>query len=781
MRIYRPTRQEYDNVPRAKGISPRLAALLYNRGCKTAQEMERFLNPSADQLFDPMLYVDMDKAVERIRAAMDRGETICVFGDYDTDGVAAAAILYHSLREAGAKVSYRIPSRHGEGYGLSFSAVTELAEDGTTLIITVDNGVKANEEITLAKTYGMDVVVTDHHKCGESLPVCAAVLCHTRADNTYPNPDLAGAGVALKLCEALFGRETAAKYIPLAGLATVADMVPLLGENRALAALALRMINRGSARWDWGSWGNISTEAAAPFVPGIFPLALRLGSTRQDAWTRRGICVELLCTDDAVRAEEIAEKLEKLNQLRQAEESRITQEAVARIEEMDLTEQRSIVLLDESWNVGVVGIAASRIASRYYRPTLLLTQRDGLLTGSARSIDGVDLYGALAANAAYFLRYGGHAYAAGVTMEPDKLADLSEALEATLAELPAELFLPRTFYECEAELKELTLDLADELAQLAPFGEGNPRPTFRTDGLLLNGLRRMGSDASHLKANAMKGGCFGKVVAFGMGNRFEEINDMERCDIVYAVDVNEWNGMRSLQMRAEEIRGTGIADPHKYLLRHSEKFADAFCRNISYNSCYVHGEIDEKEALVEFLQPFAGTLILAFTQEGAQDLLDALAQKSMDGLPVSFFNNHRTPAAYHEVVLAPVLDKLTISRFERILLYDCGDAGVIARLKELAPGARIAAGHHRKSGIAFSRNDAAAFYRALAAARRSFHSREELLDYLAQATGHPRHEARLAANIFMELGFMKSEGNVMLLESEGRRDLMDSPTFAKLR
>ena len=251
-----------------------------------------------------MLYVDMDKAVSRIRTAMDRGETICVFGDYDTDGVAAAAILYHSLWEAGAKVSYRIPSRHGEGYGMSACAVTELAEEGIALIITVDNGVKANGEIALAKTYGMDVVVTDHHKCGESLPVCAAVLCHTRADNTYPNPDLAGAGVALKLCEALFGREKAAKYIPLAGLATVADMVPLLGENRGSSrAGPSDESTGGSARWDSAYWENTSTQAPAPLFPGTFPLALRRGSTRRDAWTRAGICVELLCTDDAVRAE----------------------------------------------------------------------------------------------------------------------------------------------------------------------------------------------------------------------------------------------------------------------------------------------------------------------------------------------------------------------------------------------------------------------------------------------------------------------------------------------
>ncbi len=781
MRIYQATRQQYDDVPRAEGMTPRLAALLYNRGCKTAQEMERFLNPSEEQLFDATRFLDMDKAVERIRTAIDKGERICIFGDYDTDGVAATAILYDSMRKAGATVAYRIPSRRGDGYGLSKNAVEELAQEGTALVITVDNGVKANEEIALAKTYEIDVVVTDHHQCGESLPVCAAVLCATRGDNTYPNRDLAGAGVALKLCEALFGRETARKYIPLAGLATVADMVPLLGENRALAALALKMINREECPLGLTVLGNHVNDGSRAFGSRDFSFGFAPRINAAGRMEEAGICVELLCTDDGARAFEIAEKLEEFNRLRQAEESRITEEAVARIEETDLTERRSIVLFDQSWNVGVVGIAASRIATRYFRPTLLLTQRDGLLTGSARSIEGVDLYGALATNAAHFVRFGGHAYAAGVTLEPDRLKDFQTDLETTLSDLPAEFFLPRTFYECEAELEELTLDLADELALLAPFGEGNPLPTFRTDGLLMSGLRRIGSDATHLKAKASKGGRFGEVIAFGMGYRFEEISDMERCDMVYAVDVNEWNGMRSLQMRAQEIRGTLIADSRQYVLRHGEKFADAFCRNLAYNSCGVRVETDERETLAAFLQPCAGTLILAFTPQGAQDLLDALADKAMSGLPVSFFKTHKSPAAYHEVVLAPALDALDISRFRRILLYDCADSGVIARLQELAPGAKIAAGRHRQFKVAFSREDAAVFYRAVAATGRSFHSLEELLDYLARVTGRPRHEAKLSADIFMELGLMRLEGDVALLSSEERRDLMDSPTFAKLK
>ena len=787
MLIYELSSVISENIPQTPGISGRLRSLLYARGAKTPEEMEQFLHPGEGQFCDPFDFKDMDMAAERIRAAVGN-EKICVFGDYDADGVCATAILADCIRSMGADVIYRIPSRHEEGYGLSIAAVERLKEEGVGLIVTVDNGVKAYGEIDRCRELGMDVVVTDHHRCDGRIPECCAVVCHTRDDNTYPNRDLCGAGIAWKLAEALTGRENAKRYLPIAAIATMADVVPLLGENRAIVALGLNMINEANCCMGIKALGRAVNEKNDTFAARdlSFGFAPRLNAAgrMEDA----SICVELLCTSDMHRADEIARRLDELNRLRQKEESSIVDEAAEMAEQADLTTDRCIVLKSENWNPGVIGIAASRIAERYYRPTLLFTEKEGVLTGSARSVPGVDLYSALNANSRFFTRFGGHAFAAGVTMQIEHFDEFVSELNNTFRNtVQDELFIPRRTYEAEVELAELTLPMAEELELLAPFGEGNPEPSFRTRGMLLRGIRRIGSTGSHIKATAVKADRYIDLVAFAQGHRFDELNDMDRCDAIYTPNVNHWNGMRSVQLRIRDMRADSVEDPQGYVKGRKEKFIDAFSRNVLYNiNC---DDIEDKGniSLNELLcDPIGGSMILCFTSSGAAELIGQLREEGMEHrLDMLFSANRPSPCAYHTAVLGPVLDELELSRFRDIMLYDSRDKGLAERIAQLAPHARVHLGKRKPpdefAELTMDRDDFAVFYRAARGSERRFYNRGELADYLAGVAKKPLYMARLAVDIMLELGFAEEENGISMIKEPNRTSLEQSPTYSALQ
>lgn len=788
MLIYEPTVCCTD-IPQAEGISPRLAELLYARGAKTEAEMQRFLHPSEEDFCDPLLLPDMGKAVERIQAAITKGEKVCVFGDYDADGVCAAAILTHALKNLGCNAFYEIPSRHEEGYGLSLNAVKRLNEAGVDLIITVDNGVKAYGEIDMCTELGIDVVVTDHHRCDGRIPNCCAVVCHTREESVYPNGDLCGAGIAYKLVEALMGRDAAKEYLPLAGIATMADVVPLLGENRALVYLALNMINEGRCNKGVKALGRAVSEKRKQFSARdlSFGFAPRLNAAgRMDD---AGICVKLLCTDDEKEAEDIAVKLNEFNNRRKAEENGIIEDAAERIEADDLTDKRCIVLKSESWNQGVVGIAAARIAERYYRPTLLFHQNGDSITGSARSVADVDIYAALNANSRFFQRFGGHAYAAGVTMAADKFDEFVKALDETLHDtVSEELFIPRCSYEAELSFSELNLSFANELELLAPFGEGNPEPVFRTDGVMLRGTKRTGSDATHIKTTAIKDDRYIDMVAFGRGYMFDELVNMERCDVLYTPVINEWQGMRSVQIRAQELRPSAISDGESFISKRWDKFIDAFSGNVLYNKgCDADWESASQEDVRRLLQQsVAGTLILCFTPGGAAQMIRFAMEKDLSRrVDMAFFENAQSPCAYNTVVFAPVLDKLTLSRFRNVVLFDSRDEGLVQRISELAQSANIFIGKSMDTAcfkeLVMDRGEFALYYKALASSERRFGGREELADYLASLTKKPRRTARLSVEIMAELGFAEENRGITFVKNPAQRSLMDSPTFAALQ
>ena len=774
-----------NDIPKAEGISPRLASLLYARGARDREAMELFLHPGEGQFLDPLLMKDMDKALERIKRAV-AGEKICVYGDYDADGVCATSILYDCLKSMGADVIYDIPSRHDEGYGLNIPAVERLHKMGVQLIITVDNGVKAYGEIDRCRELGMDVVVTDHHRCDGRIPDCCAVVCHTREDDKYPNGDICGAGIAWKLAEGLIGREAAKRYLPQAGIATMTDVVQLLGENRAIVAVALDMINKGDCSPGIKALGRVVNDKSDAFVSrdlsfGFGP-RLNAAGRMEDA----GICVELLCTHDTQKAQQAAELLDELNRRRQTEEGDIIDSAAEMVEQLDLTKGRSIVLKSPDWNPGVIGIAAARIAERYYRPTLLFSEKDGVLTGSARSVPGVDLYQALNANNRFFTRFGGHAYAAGVTMQEKDFEEFRQALDGTFrSTVDQELFIPRRSYEAEIELSELTLPMVEELELLAPFGEGNPEPLFRTDGMLLRGLRRIGSSGNHIKATAVKDDRYVDLVAFSKGHQFQELADMGRCDAIYMPIINKWNGMRSVQLRVCDMRPAPIEDPEAFMKDRGDKFIDAFSENILYNTgCGIDTGEKKARGLEKLLtDSIAGTMILCFTEKGAVDLMKELADKGLfRRLDMVFGRNRAFPCGYHTAVFGPVIDSLDMSRFSSVLMYDSIDAGFAERLGALAPHAEIIPGRAYPmdcfASLALERRDIAAYYRALRSSERRFFNRDELIDYLAAVTKTPVRMARLGERVMEELDFINANEGIRLVKDPPQRDLMESPTYA---
>ena len=541
MLVYRKREAERSYFARPEDMPRLLHALLLQRGVASADAARAFLSPDAGSLCDPMLLSDMAAAVSRLRKALDAGERICVYGDYDVDGVCASAILCLHLKTLGADARVYLPDRHREGYGLNEAAVRALAED-TGLLLTVDCGVNAVDMAALAKELGMDVVITDHHRPGGTLPDCSLV---NPLLNGYPCPHLSGAGVAFKLVEALSGRDAAMEYIDLAALSTVADVVPLLGENRFIVRAGLERMN-GRPRVGIAALKRAAGLEGKALTAGHlgFQLGPRLNAGGRLGSARRGL--ELLLTNDEARAEALAAELEAENSARRDVEKGILAEAEAMLEDFDFPGHRAIVLAREGWNTGVLGLAAARLVEEYHYPAILLCDEGGVLKGSCRSIPGVDIFAALTAAGEHLTKYGGHKQAAGLTLARGALEPFKAALEAYLREnVPAEAWVPAMEYDLDVGLGDLDAYAVAALEQLQPTGMGNPAPVLRTRATLEN-ARRIGRDGAHLSLFARDGGGGLRGVMFSAGERAGEARG--ECDLLFTPKLNTWQGRTSVEM-----------------------------------------------------------------------------------------------------------------------------------------------------------------------------------------------------------------------------------------
>lgn len=530
------------------GVSEVTASVLVRRGYGDTEAARRFL-AAALPGHDPFLLGDVVDAAERIHGAVERGERICVHGDYDVDGICATALGVLYLRELGADVTWHLPSRFEEGYGVSRDTLARLADDGVRLVVTVDCGITAVDEISEARSRGLDVVVTDHHRPGEKLPECPIVA--TRPSR-YPFPELCGTGVVHKLGEALLGGDHPAlrRHLDLVALATIADVVPLVDENRALAVAGLRALQATRRVGLQELMRSARVDPAACDAGSVgFRLAPRINAAGR--LCRPDVALELILTDDPVRARELAAQLEELNRERQGVEDRILREAVALVEGLTPRERRrrGYVLWSEGWHEGVIGIVASRLVERFQRPVVLVTSSQESWKGSGRSIPRFDLHAALAACSEHLERFGGHRAAAGLSIDPARLEAFSLAFAAHAdSVLIDDDLLPVMTIDAVVSGSDLTLDLAHELERLGPFGLGNPDVTLLVPAARVVSPSTVG-EGRHLRFRVrQRGRDAGTAIAFGQGGQLDRVRAEGLFDIAFRLKENQWNGTVAPQL-----------------------------------------------------------------------------------------------------------------------------------------------------------------------------------------------------------------------------------------
>ena len=557
------------SLSRALGISSVLARVLANRGVRSVDEAREFLRPQLDQLHDPSLLPHMTRAAERIVQAIESGERIVIYGDYDVDGITATVLLLQCLRLAGANVGYYIPDRLDQGYGLNDDAIRRLKGEGAQVIVTVDCGVNAVAEAKVAEELGLTLIITDHHEPGTELPAAYAVIDPKLESSTYPCAELSGVGIAFKLAWAIgqtFSqgkrvseefREFLLKAVALAALGTIADVVPLQGENRVLAKfglVALENTESPGIRALMAVAGLDQKRLDARDVAfGLGPrinAAGRLGSA--------GLAVDLLMADSYPKAQDIATRLDERNRERQEIGKRILAAAEAKIEsEIDLGSANTIVLADPSWHFGVMGIVASKIADKYYRPTIMFALEGDVARGSARSIPPFHLYDGLSTCDRYLQGFGGHAQAAGVQVQLEHLDDFILAFDQhARAVLNADDLVRALPIDAKVTLDLVNEGLASEIDRLMPFGHGNREPILAAEDVIIAGQpRRVGSNGKHLKLVVRQGTASFHSIAFGMGEIIDRLEARkDGWAIAFVPKINEWNGKRNLELEIKDIQ-----------------------------------------------------------------------------------------------------------------------------------------------------------------------------------------------------------------------------------
>ena len=551
--IVRAETAEGAALARELGTAPIIGQILWNRGLQTAEAARAFLHPEDEPYCDPFLMMDMERAAHRILEAIHVGEQIVVYGDYDVDGMTSTTLLMKNIRALGGTVSYYIPNRFTEGYGLNGAALRQIAAEGCGLLVTVDCGI-SSADVVAQMDGAMDIIITDHHLPGAALPPAYAVINPHRADCPYPFKELAGVGVAFKLVQALWQLEEERLYaddLDIVALGTVADLVPLVGENRKIVQAGLRrMTERPSPgiaaliRVSGCEGKSINTGMVG------FQLAPRLNAAGRIETARRG--VELLTAEDVHEADCIAAELNALNTERRDLEQDILTEAESMLGGFT-PDVPAIVVAGEDWNAGVIGIVASRLVEKYYRPSIVLTRQGDVYKGSCRSIAGLHMYDALAACRDTLIQFGGHAMAAGLTLECNRLEDFRCAFANYVnTHLNYEDFTPKISIEALVAPADWTIPMVEEIALLEPYGMGNPRPIFGVRDVRPRTATAIGADGKHLR---MEVGTREKRVAALYWNYGElaELVTEEASDLAYTPSINEWQGMRSVQCMADSI------------------------------------------------------------------------------------------------------------------------------------------------------------------------------------------------------------------------------------
>ena len=547
-----------EHLSGALGVSPVIAQLLAQRGITSYEEAKNFFRPDWSQLHDPYLMQDMTVAVNRIIQAIERHERVMVYGDYDVDGTTSVALVYSFLKDKIENLTPYVPDRYKEGYGISIAGIDHAKEEGISLIIALDCGIKANAQIDYANDLGVVFVICDHHLPSENLPKAIAVLDPKRGDCAYPFKELCGCGIGFKLIQAVQQRmELPEKelfcYLDLVATAIAADIVPIIGENRILTFLGIEQLNQSPRVGLQFFLKSLKNPVSVTDL--VFVIAPRINAAgRMDHGLN---AVELLAASDVEVALPIARSIEFYNSERRATDERITKEALQQIILNEQQESFSTVVFHSSWHKGVIGIVASRLIETYYRPTVVLTESEGILSGSVRSVRGFDVYKALESCAEFMIQFGGHKYAAGLTLKPEQLEGFKKGFEAYVrSTILKEQQTPSLIYDAVLKLNELSPKLLRILNQMGPFGPKNMRPVFVTHHCKdTGGSRLVGKDQTHLKLEIRdSSGIQIQGIGFGMGANLITIKNQLPFSVLYTLEENEYNGIVSLQLKVKDLK-----------------------------------------------------------------------------------------------------------------------------------------------------------------------------------------------------------------------------------
>lgn len=539
------------------GVSKIVAQLLVQRGITDFKEAKSFFRPTYDQLHDPFLMKDMSLAVNRLKKALEQKENILIYGDYDVDGTTAVALMYSFLKSIHPNVAYYIPDRYSEGYGISYQGIDYAAQNNFSLIIALDCGIKAVDKVAYAQEKEIDFIICDHHRPGANVPKALAVLDPKQNDCNYPYKELSGCGVGFKLIQAYCQKNNIAfekitHYLDLLVVSIAADIVPITGENRVLAHYGLKQLSTEPRKGLKALMEVSDKEKSLTISDVVFGLAPRINAAGRIEHGAKAVA--LLVQEDIEQARSMAQKVNEHNLKRRELDQSITQEAL----KMVTPNAKSTVVYQENWHKGVVGIVASRLIETHYRPTIVLTENNGMLAGSARSVKGFDVYNAIDSCSEYIEQFGGHKYAAGLTLKKENLAGFTAKFEEVVsATIQEEMLNPQISIDAELTISEINPKLYRILKQMAPFGPGNMSPTFMTQQVIDRGYgRKIGQEQTHLKLNVgdKEPTQYLDCIGFGMADKFELIKEGQQFDIAYALEENVWNGNVNLQLRLKDIR-----------------------------------------------------------------------------------------------------------------------------------------------------------------------------------------------------------------------------------
>lgn len=776
------------------GLHPILERLLAQRGLCTPEDIQKFLE--CRETHDPFLLTDMRPAVARIKTAIQKREPVCVYGDYDVDGMCASSLLFRFLRQMNASVTCYFPSRT-QGYGLHTAAADELLQSGIRLLITVDCGISAIDEIAYIRSRGVDTIVSDHHQCLETLPD-GIVINPKRPGNAYPFADLCGTGVAAKIVQALGGEAAVEPYLDIVAFATIADIVPMMGENRTFVYKGLQRFRKGLACVGLRALaGAASVDLSKLNERQIgFMLAPRLNAAGRIGNAQLGF--QLLTCDDEKQCAAMARKLDDANRERQSIENGILQQAYKMADESDLVGERSLMLHDEAWHSGVIGIVASRLVEKYYKPVVLLAREGAHFVGSCRSVHGVHMFEAVRHCADLLVRYGGHEQAAGLTVTEANLPAFKQRFQAYLRETYSrDVFVPRMRYDLDVECRDLTMDLAKSLEKLAPFGINNPMPVFCVKDARLGKLRVMGKQHSHLRGVIHCNEQALPFVAFSAGEKLWELSQGDNFDILCNADVNDWGGSEALRLHLRAWRPTPDRDLKLMMERRKYDFLFAALQSDNEQEGMSVKTYAREKMLARIRQwlheDIQGVLLIA-SAPYANKILDALGETA-GALDIHWGTLSRAhPCAYHTLLLAPDGFSQDWGQFRRIAVLDsCLSKGRRAALLR-SVGNRELLLPHEDGGldafmrsITLTRDDMAAYYRFMSvwcAQPRVFPSEDAFeraaMNALPQAL---KMRGRIAMHVMRELELLVLDfqrGCVASVPANPtRRLLTESETFER--